>query len=499
MARLRYDNLSTTLATDLEVGDTTITFAQKLTSLSGDIPSIEGDDYLVFNVGNELVELIEYTSGATTGTIVRGAEGTTAQFHSANTSFDHVATSNDFMPEEVANRLIYLHTWSEEMEELNYLAQGSSVLYIEEGAVSYALNAPPEMGEIPSVSGWYVVNRELYGLFAEVGLAPGGGGGGGGGLNIPWGTLVDSRLGQFPYPAPGDHIVVDETDEEGNITYKSESPGPLVAWMNTGGSSDTAILLHHNSEAEYFEEGYGHVDVNFDSTSFSSPQIIMTKDGPEGEYSWRYQLASNGDFEFVYSTDGTNQFVLAATPPEPISPRTNYQLVVYLWVDEGEIFVEFAVNHSWFAPETTGVGPIHQNEAPMRFGLAEAAYFSVGWESAYWDLSSIQGKEHISWPDDRFEMVGEDWQWYVNYDDVSEYSLSHRIDGLQTPLGAHNIGADEFGLDYVSGDSVQQQIRSIDSQMVTSSNVRNIVALTEAEYDLITPEEGVFYLIIEEP
>lgn len=74
MARLRYNLLETTLGAQLNSGSTSITFAAKLTAADGDIPTISSGDYLPLIIENEIVHLTAYTSGATSGTIIREAE-----------------------------------------------------------------------------------------------------------------------------------------------------------------------------------------------------------------------------------------------------------------------------------------------------------------------------------------------------------------------------------------------------------------------------------------
>lgn len=90
MARLRYNGLVSTLGgSGLTSGATSVTFAAALTHSGGTaVPTLSGD-YIPLTLLNtsgvpvEIVYLTAYTSGATTGTIVRGREGTTGVAHSA--------------------------------------------------------------------------------------------------------------------------------------------------------------------------------------------------------------------------------------------------------------------------------------------------------------------------------------------------------------------------------------------------------------------------------
>lgn len=97
MTRLRYDGLTTTLGAAISsTSATSITFAAGLQTMGVDIPTISGD-YLVLVIDDEIVYLTAYTSGATSGTISRGEEGTTAATHSNGASVVHGPTVQDFV------------------------------------------------------------------------------------------------------------------------------------------------------------------------------------------------------------------------------------------------------------------------------------------------------------------------------------------------------------------------------------------------------------------
>jgi hypothetical protein len=90
MARLRYNGLSTTLGASLTNSATSVTFAAALTHSGGtNVPTISGTDYIPLSILDgtgklsEVVYLTAYTAAATTGTIVRGLEGTTGVSHSS--------------------------------------------------------------------------------------------------------------------------------------------------------------------------------------------------------------------------------------------------------------------------------------------------------------------------------------------------------------------------------------------------------------------------------
>lgn len=95
MARLRYNKLETTLGAELDDTSTSVTFAVKLTAADGDIPTIASPDYLPLVIDSEIVHLTAYTSEATSGTITRAEEGTTAATHTNGTAVRNASTAED--------------------------------------------------------------------------------------------------------------------------------------------------------------------------------------------------------------------------------------------------------------------------------------------------------------------------------------------------------------------------------------------------------------------
>ena len=102
MTRLRYNGLSTTLGGSLTSSGTSVTFAAALTHSGGTaVPTITGTDYIPLSILDstgrlsEIVYLTAYTSGATTGTITRGQEGTTGVTHASGDKVDHGVTATD--------------------------------------------------------------------------------------------------------------------------------------------------------------------------------------------------------------------------------------------------------------------------------------------------------------------------------------------------------------------------------------------------------------------
>lgn len=103
MARLRYNGLSASLGASLTNSATSVTFAAALTHSGGtNVPTISGSDYIPLAILNssghlsEIVWLTAYTSGATTGTISRGQEGTSGVSHSSGDKVVLSMTVADF-------------------------------------------------------------------------------------------------------------------------------------------------------------------------------------------------------------------------------------------------------------------------------------------------------------------------------------------------------------------------------------------------------------------
>jgi hypothetical protein len=102
MARLRYNGLSSTLGGSLTSSATSVTFGAALTHSNGTaVPTISGSDYIPLAILDtsghlsEVVYLTAYTSGATSGTIARGKEGTTGVSHSSGDAVIHGPTASD--------------------------------------------------------------------------------------------------------------------------------------------------------------------------------------------------------------------------------------------------------------------------------------------------------------------------------------------------------------------------------------------------------------------
>lgn len=101
MARLRYNGLIAALGAELGAADTTITFDAALTSSAGAVPTLATGEYIplaILDVDGgvlEVVHLTAYTAAATTGTVERAKEGTTAAVHPSGLSVVHGPTAAD--------------------------------------------------------------------------------------------------------------------------------------------------------------------------------------------------------------------------------------------------------------------------------------------------------------------------------------------------------------------------------------------------------------------
>lgn len=95
MSRLLYTLVKVPLGADIDDDDTSITLAAPLKEFGEDnIATISGDT-LTLRCGMEIMHVTAYTSGATTATVLRGQEGSTATAHNEGDILRHVATDLD--------------------------------------------------------------------------------------------------------------------------------------------------------------------------------------------------------------------------------------------------------------------------------------------------------------------------------------------------------------------------------------------------------------------
>lgn len=101
-----------TLGAQLTAGGTTITFASAPT-----FTTLAADERIRLIIENEVLYLTAYTAGATTGTVLRGQEGTTDATHVITTPWLHGPTIYDFEKPRVratraADLALSANTWT---------------------------------------------------------------------------------------------------------------------------------------------------------------------------------------------------------------------------------------------------------------------------------------------------------------------------------------------------------------------------------------------------
>lgn len=162
MARLRSNNQSGILGAALTSGTTSITF--------GSVPSfntLTSPDYYTIvldpgTVSEEIVHLTGYTSGASTGTILRGQEGSGAVAHGSSASWLHGPTVFDYLPASAV------------FDVKEYGAKGDGITD-DTTAMQAALDAANSAGggRVFVPSGTFLVSNHLV-IYANVVLAGAG-------------------------------------------------------------------------------------------------------------------------------------------------------------------------------------------------------------------------------------------------------------------------------------------------------------------------------------
>ena len=100
--RLLYNSLQATLSADITDSATAVTFTGPLREWGEDDIATIATDTLAMRIDNELVHVTAYTSGASSATILRAQEGTTAAAHNAGAVARHDATTADLDPATLA-------------------------------------------------------------------------------------------------------------------------------------------------------------------------------------------------------------------------------------------------------------------------------------------------------------------------------------------------------------------------------------------------------------
>lgn len=89
--RVRGNLVSGTLSVALLAGDTTMSSAGL-----ANLPAISASQHAVIIIENEIIYVTAHTAAATTATILRGQEGTTAAAHSLNVAWVHGPVVSDY-------------------------------------------------------------------------------------------------------------------------------------------------------------------------------------------------------------------------------------------------------------------------------------------------------------------------------------------------------------------------------------------------------------------
>lgn len=275
-AQLLYDNLqctgltATTLGAALTSTGTTITFPSALQQYGVNIPTLANGNWIMLTlspVGGsgsvsqpERVMLTAYTAGATTGTITRAQEGSTAVAHSSGEPFCCAASSNDLAP------LANIDT---------PLSLGSGVL-----GFDYEFNA--SSSSLPS--GWSWINQgtatyqENYGAGLLVGTTQSG---------ENYRGVVESFAG-----APSTWTLTAKMD---------------FAIGNTQ-SSGGGLMLRESSSGKFYIFGMNYfLDVQLNhwaSTTSVTGTDVTTNVAMTPSY-FRVIKHSATSFDFLYSTQGT--------------------------------------------------------------------------------------------------------------------------------------------------------------------------------------------------
>lgn len=135
MARLRYNGLQGILGAALTTtGQTAITFASALSSLSGAVPTLAGD-YIPLVIEDEIVYLTAYTAAATSGTIVRGRENTTAATHANTVPFQQAPLASDLGIS--LDDLPIADSWDTEFDANNSTSLPAGWSWVNQGSASY--------------------------------------------------------------------------------------------------------------------------------------------------------------------------------------------------------------------------------------------------------------------------------------------------------------------------------------------------------------------------
>lgn len=143
MTRLLYNNVHTTLATEIDDNDTTIVLESALQEGGVDVPTLAAGDTFLLGIEDEIIEVDTYTAGATTITgVTRGYGDTLAASHDPGAEVAVVTAKDD-----IRTSSTLLHQWTQD----NVAAAQTEVALTLNGGVRTEITMP-RPGHIVGIS-----------------------------------------------------------------------------------------------------------------------------------------------------------------------------------------------------------------------------------------------------------------------------------------------------------------------------------------------------------
>ena len=245
--RLRFDKVQAVLAEDATAQATTLTFEEPLAGAAGALPTVADEQVLAVVVDDEIVHVTSYASGATTATVARGREGTTAVAHPAGTTCVHGPTAADFAVEVPPDSAATVSVRGGLLGGSNTGAAGNAA----GGRVAQQVLLSAD-AEVVAVDVWA---HDQIGAGVVVGLAASAGGGGvqwlahATGTGAPPGTWMRVHLpSRVPVPVGAVWVVATGTVAPlgiANGTLEHDGPMATVGGMlmgdDLGGQSEARL------------------------------------------------------------------------------------------------------------------------------------------------------------------------------------------------------------------------------------------------------------------
>lgn len=193
MARLYATLVKVPIDGDIDDDDTTIEFTAPLKEYGeDDIAAVSGGDVMAFRLDYEIVHLTAYTPGASSGTFLRGQEGSTATAHTSGTILRHVVTDADLTGGAVPATLDDLT----DVDTTSTPPTDGQALVYDDGSSLWVPGTVASGGAVDSVNtqtgavvldagdigitdaGAYFTGTDVEAALQELGAGGGGGGGG---------------------------------------------------------------------------------------------------------------------------------------------------------------------------------------------------------------------------------------------------------------------------------------------------------------------------------